>query len=192
MKKLILTSAAVLIVSACSGGSDGGNAFAPAPTPEPPAPPPANAMFDISVTNLTAAQPFSPVAVLITEAGNPAFVVGEAASTGLEMLAESGDNSQLLADMNSISETSGESPLAPGADATFTLELDSSDPSGTELTVLTMLVNTNDAITGVQGVNIGDLAVDGTMMMTGISYDSGTEANDELAANIPGPAGGGE
>lgn len=192
MKRIIASSVAVLVVSACSNGGGGDTAFAPAPTPVPPPPPPANAMFEVSVTNLTVAQPFSPIAVLLTEPGSPAFVVGEPASVGLEMLAESGDNSQLLADMDSRSETSGESPVAPGAETTFSLELDSSDPSNTELTVLTMLVNTNDAITGVQGVNVGNLGVDESMMITGITYDSGTEANNELAADIPGPAGGGE
>ena len=55
-----------------------------------------------------------------------------------------------------------------------------------------MLVNTNDAITGVNDVLVGDMAVGDSVTLRAIAYDAGTEANTETAATIPGPAGGGE
>ena len=55
-----------------------------------------------------------------------------------------------------------------------------------------MLVNTNDAFVGESGLSLKSLAVGDTFVMNMNVWDSGTELNDELAATIPGPAGGGE
>ena len=60
------------------------------------------------------------------------------------------------------------------------------------ISVSTMLVNTNDAITGVSSVPISAMQVGDSVTMRSIAYDAGTEANTEAAAHIPGPAGGGE
>jgi hypothetical protein len=46
------------------------------------------------------------------------------------------------------------------------------------LTVLTMLVNTNDAFTGLDGLRLGG---QGTTVAT-MAYDAGSERNNELAA----------
>ena len=55
-----------------------------------------------------------------------------------------------------------------------------------------MLVNTNDAFTGVTAKDISNLAVNESISLLTSSYDSGTEKNSELMATIPGPAAGGE
>jgi hypothetical protein len=55
-----------------------------------------------------------------------------------------------------------------------------------------MLVNTNDAFTGVNGISIGGLFPGESMTVYALVYDAGTELNSETAASIPGPAGGGE
>ena len=52
--------------------------------------------FTVQVSNLTAAQPFSPVAV-IAHTDGMLWQIGEPASTALELMAEGGDNSELLA-----------------------------------------------------------------------------------------------
>jgi hypothetical protein len=52
------------------------------------------------------------------------------------------------------------------------------------LTVLTMLVNTNEAFTGLDALRLGG---QGTAVAT-MAYDAGSERNNELAAFIPGPA----
>ncbi|MGI9284863.1 MAG: spondin domain-containing protein [Pseudomonadales bacterium] len=194
MKKLILISA-LLVIAACSDNDNDNDPVPPPVTPpvtDPPPPAPANASYEISAVNLTVGQPFSPLALLIHDESQTAFEIGTAASAGLEQLAEGGDNSQFLADLDSVAETSGAAPIAPGGNETISLELDSDDPTGLRLTVMTMLVNTNDAITGVNGANIGELAVGESITFNTISYDSGTEANTELGVEIPGPISGGE
>lgn len=162
------------------------------PAPEPPPPPAPRAVFEVRATNLTAGQPLSPLAVLAHDAGVRPFTIGEAASNGLERLAEGGNNRALLAEIDSRAELSGEAPLAPGASTTLRLELDSGDTRATRLSVMTMLVNTNDAITGVNALDVSGLAVGERRVIDAVAYDAGTEANTEAAGTIPGPADGGE
>ncbi len=68
--------------------------------PPPPPPPPAMADFAVTVTNLTNAQPLSPVAVIGHSEGFSVFTVGSPASPGLEELAEGGANATLIAEAN--------------------------------------------------------------------------------------------
>lgn len=190
MNKFILIGA-LLVLAGCSDDDNDNNTPVPAtPVTQPPAA--ANASYDITAVNLTAGQPFSPLAVLIHDASQTAFEIGTAASAGLEQLAEGGDNSQFLADIDSAAEASGTVPIAPGGSETLSLELNSSVTNGLRFTIMTMLVNTNDAITGINGVNIGAMAVGDSMTFDTISYDAGTEANTEIGAEIPGPVSGGE
>jgi hypothetical protein len=154
------------------------------------------ASFDVTVSNLTGAQPLSPVAVIAHADGYTVFTIGTAATTGLEELAEGGDNSSLLAaaDGNAMVMTSasGAAPIGPAGFETVTVEVLESDLPGLQISISTMLVNTNDAITGINGASVGDMAVGDVLSLRSIAYDAGTEANTELAADIPGPAGGGE
>ena len=193
MKRLLIASI-VLLVSACGGGNNNGSpgaAPAAAPTP-PPEPEPVNAMFSVTTTNLTVAQPLSPLAAILHDDAQGAFVIGEPASPGLEVLAEGGDNSELLAEFEGAAEVSGEAPLGPGASETLELDVGSDDTSGLRLTLMSMLVNTNDAITGLNGLDVSGMEVGDSVTVSVIAYDSGTEANTEAAGTIPGPADGGE
>ncbi|MEH6910446.1 MAG: spondin domain-containing protein [Oceanicoccus sp.] len=186
MKHLILLASLLALVACDNSSSSRGPVTPPSPVPPP------NASFDISAVNLTTAQPLSPLAVLIHDDSMQAFIIGQPASAGLEQLAESGNNSDLLAELDSSAEASGSAVLSPGTGETITLELPSDSTSGLQLTIVAMLVNTNDAITAVNGLNIASIGVGESMVIYGASYDSGTEANTETAATIPGPAGGGE
>lgn len=191
--------AAAVTISACSdnnNNNDSGDSSSPSilpPVVEPTPEPVATRQFEVSVSNLTGAQPLSPIAVFIhddTQAA--AFAVGTPASDALELMAESGDNSGLLDAFESLGEVSGDAPLGPGGSSSFALEIQADDDSALSLTVLTMLVNTNDGFTGVNGADISDLAVGANLTFRTPSYDSGTEANSEAAGTIPGPADGGE
>lgn len=189
--KRIYVPLTLCLLAACSDSNNTGPAAPPEPPPAPP-PPPANAMFQVSAVNLTLGQPLSPLAAVVHGDEFRAFMVGEAASPGLELLAEGGDNSGLLDEVEGRSELSGAGPVGPGASDTLELELDSDDTGGALLTVMTMLVNTNDAFTGLNAVDVSGMAVGDSMTRVSIAYDSGTEANSEAAGTLPGPADGGE
>lgn len=162
-----------------------------------------NKTFAVTVTNATAGQPLSPLAVVAHGAGYHTLVTGTAASIELEQLAEGGDNSALLAAANSnpavYSSQSGEGVVVPGGTATLTITLDgiSVDSMGAMdesilLSITSMLVNTNDGVIAASALDVTQLAVGSSLQVTANSYDAGTEANSESSTTIPGPAAGGE
>lgn len=159
-------------------------------------PPPAMATFEVTVTNLTNAQPLSPVAVVAHTDGYNFFAVGAAATAGLELMAEGGDNSDLIgeanADANVHATASGANAIGPAGTETIMIEVLESEVATLHISTGSMLVNTNDAITALDAADVSMLAVGDSMMRRTIAYDAGTEANSETAATIPGPAGGGE
>jgi hypothetical protein len=169
---------------------------APVPPPPPPPPPPAMASFAVTVANLTNAQPLSPVAVIGHQSGYALFTIGAPAGQGLEEMAEGGDNTTLLveadADAAVIVTGSGAGPIGPAGSETVTIDvLDSARP-GMRISMSTMLVNTNDAFTGLNSAAVEFMAVGDILSFTPMAFDAGTEAHTEMAIHIPGPAGGGE
>jgi hypothetical protein len=164
--------------------------------PPPPPPPPAMASFDVTVTNLTNGQPLSPVAVVAHQDAFAVLTIGATATAGLETLAEGGDNSALIAEATAdaavMATASGAAPIGPAGTETISIEVLESELPGLLLSVSSMLVNTNDAITGLNGASVANLAAGESLTWRSIAYDAGTEANTESAAHIPGPAGGGE
>lgn len=168
----------------------------PVSLPPPPPPPPAMASFDVTVVNLTNAQPLSPAAVMAHQSGYSIFAIGSPASAGLEEMAEGGDNTALLAEAGAdamvIVTGSGAAPIGPAGSETVTLDMLDSERAGLQVSVGTMLVNTNDAFSGLNGVSVAEMAVGETLQFDAIAYDAGTEADTEMAIHIPGPAGGGE
>lgn len=187
----VLLMTAVCALAACDNGG-GTTTVAPPVTDTPPPPAVTEAVFEVSATNLTPGQPLSPIALAIHDAGISLFEVGMAASAGLELLAEGGDNSQLLDEIDSVQEASGEAPVGPGGSDTLTLMLPDDQVAGLSLSMVTMLVNTNDAITGLNGIDISELPLGASVHFSANAYDAGTEANSEMAGTIPGPADGGE
>lgn len=174
---LCLLAAATL--SACGGGS----------TPAPAEP---MQTLRVTVTNLTAGQPMSPV-LMALNTGAAAWSAGGVASTALEKLAESGDASALAANLKAaggLGAANGTAVLVPGASESLEVSFDAN--SAAMLTLAGMLVNTNDAFTGLAALPVGGLAVGGQLQRQLGAWDAGTEANDETAETIPGPAGGGE
>jgi hypothetical protein len=162
----------------------------------PPAEPPAMASFEVTVTNLTNGQPLSPVAVIAHQSGYSVFSVGSAATAGLEELAEGGNNSTLIAEADAdamvMMSASGAAPIGPAGSETISIEVLESDLPSLNFSAVSMLVNTNDAITAINTAPIGNMVAGDSSSWRVIAYDAGTEANTEAAAHIPGPAGGGE
>jgi hypothetical protein len=144
--------------------------------------------YQVVVTNLTHAQPLSPIAVAL-HGDSKMWQIGEMASVALEKLAEGGDNKDFLALDTNLAISMSEGPVIPGSSVTLTITTE--DVTATYLTVATMLVNTNDAFSGLTGVDISTLAVEQQKSWYLSVYDSGTESNDEAAGTIPGPADGG-
>lgn len=183
----ILIPAMCLALAACSDDDDDNMEMVAPVTPPPPAA--VEYEFMVTTTNLTHAQPMSPIGVALHTAGQ-FFKVGEAASAELENLAESGNNSGLLGLDLVNASASDDGILAPGASVDLTVTTESLDSQ--KLSIISMMVNTNDGFTGLNSLDVSSMAVGDTMSFRTVAYDAGTEANSEAAGTIPGPADNGE
>lgn len=143
-------------------------------------------MVKISLTNISSTVFTPPIFALCNKRMTPIATIGKPASDLLEPLAEGGDTSGLaglFAD-NNCSTASHPAPVLPGE--TITVEL----PKGKYLHMASMLLPTNDGFIFTSGYKVRKIARWGSLRLK--SYDAGTEINDELCANIPGPQCGGE
>lgn len=174
--KLTLITALALLLSACND-NDGPNTVAPV-----------EYSYTVTITNLTYAQPLSPLGVIL-HGDNKMWMVGETSSLALEKLAEGGDNTDFLADVNALATNSSDGVILPGTMST--VNISTTDRMATYFTAATMLVNTNDAFSGLTGIDISTIAVDGTKSWNLNVYDAGTELNSEAVGTIPGPADSG-
>ena len=154
--------------------------------------------FDVTITNLTNQIYFTPFLVAAHPEGNNLFVTGQPASANLQAMAEGGDISGLEADVNGLGATVVANPvggvMGPASSVTFNMNTDGT--SNDRLSIVSMLLPTNDAFAGLNAVQIP--TEPGTYVFEVPAYDAGTEANDELltgggapgAAGIPADPGG--
>ena len=180
--RLTLISSLVL-VAACSDNNN--------PEPPPPSPPPAPTakQYQIEVINLTHNQPFSPIAAILHSDGS-LWQINQQASVELEIMAESGDNSELLGLDFISNSTSGTGVVPPGNSESLMLETTLTEEI--YVSIATMLVNTNDAFTGASLIDVTNLQAGDSLTLRANVYDAGTEGNTEAQGTIPGPADGGE
>ena len=156
---------------------------------EPDVMPPLVMEYQVTLSNLTNGQPFSPIAVILHGTGE-IWQLGQPASVLLENLAESGDNSGLINADFVISNASNGDILLPGSQTQISIS--TTDSAATYLSLATMLVNSNDAFTGLSTIAINQLEVGDSLSFNAGVYDAGTEGNSEMSGTIPGPADGGE
>ena len=147
--------------------------------------------FDVEITNLTRGSYFTPFLVTAHADSAALFSVGEAASANLQLMAEGGDISGLAADVAALNATTVENPagglLGPGESTTASLNTDSA-PDNTRLSIVAMILPSNDGFMGLNAVEIP--TEPGSYVFNVNAYDSGTEANDEvLGSGAPGEPG---
>ena len=140
--------------------------------------------YEVTITNLTPGQIFSPPIVITHRNDFKLFDLGEMASEELMALAEEGMTDPLAALAAAYSKTTSEvagGPVVPGASLTLTIE---AKPGAWNLSVAGMLVTTNDAFFAVRGIKV---PLAGESVMEAVAYDAGTEFNSEDCDFIPGP-----
>jgi len=174
-----LAAAAILTGSATADGDDddGGSA---------------TKTWQVTVSNLTppgpgapGSQPLSPPLFVVHSNKADLWSVGEIASHGVAAIAEDANNAVLESALPALPGvktvfTGAGGPIPSGQSRTFTVE---TRGRFDRLSLVTMLVNTNDAFTGLDSLR---LRGHGGTRVT-ISYDAGSELNNELESHIPGP-----
>jgi hypothetical protein len=155
-------------------------------------------MYEVTVTNVTRGQQFTPIfvtrgqqftpiLVAVHKKGVKLFTLGDPASGPLATLAETGNTgplTTLLMGTPGVKDVVTVGPLLdPGDSRTVTIK------GGGEfdhISVAAMLIPTNDAFFALNGVK-GPKGKK-TLEFRSPAYDAGSEVNDELCASIPGPS----
>lgn len=145
--------------------------------------------ISVKITNLTKGINFTPLLVAAHPSSSQTFTSGTTASSEIEAMAEGGDISLLTTQLGVNAQTDNNPNgglLTPGSNTTANITNLTSQ--NTNLTVLSMMLPTNDGFIALNNISIPTDA--GTYTYYLNAYDAGTEANDELDASIPGPATG--
>lgn len=176
---------AVAVVAVAVEASDDGGSFARALS------------YDISVQNATRGQIMSPPIAVVHDPTISLFQVGEPASADLAAVAEDADAAGLLAALagmmgNGVDDYAiADGVVMPGESTTLSV---SAQRGCRVLSIVSMLVTTNDAFVGIEsmplhgcGAAITPSASRGTLRIGAVAYDAGSEANTESCDHIPGP-----
>jgi hypothetical protein len=146
--------------------------------------------YEITITNITSGQSFTPILVATHTAGLAFFEAGATPSQALADMAEGGDTSGLSAMLNAMpgyaldqANTSG-GLIGPGESRTVmitgTRDFDHFSLAG-------MLLPTNDSFVAINAMELPRTWASSYAM----AWDAGSEDNDESCASIPGPQCGG-
>lgn len=146
------------------------------------------AYYEVTITNLTHAQAFTPILVASHGKGVKLFELGSPASNELSALAEGGDVAPLTyalqADHKVRDTANSGGLLMPGQSVTVTVAA----RGAKQISLASMLIPTNDSFIALNGVKAPK---HGKAVYYSPGYDAGSELNDELCLNIPGPVCGG-
>lgn len=152
-------------------------------------------VYDVKITNIMSASQFTPVLAATHTRRASLFALGKEPRVGLAMIAEGGDTSTLQntlsnsPNVGSVQTTAfpGDVPLTfAGTTLEFTIE---SDKKFRYLSIASMILPTNDSFMALDTV---PLPTSGSQTYYALGYDAGSEINDELCVNIPGPTCGGD
>lgn len=150
-------------------------------------------VYEVTVTNLTRGQRFTPILVVTHIDGYNLFRLGEPSSSQLRTLAEEGNTAPMVTLLSGMTDVVGQvisSPAPPpldrltGPGKSIMLTVRGGGRFN-RISVAAMLIPTNDAFFAVDAA----LLPRGEKSLTVFApaYDAGTERNDELCASIPGP-----
>ena len=146
------------------------------------------ASYRVTIENIsTGFQPLSPAGVAVHSRWTDVWSTGAPATNAVAAVAEDA-NGGVFADtysqVHGVKQAfvGGAAPAGPGG----TIEFEFDARRGDRISLVSMLVNTNDAFTGLDAVKLRN----GTRVYEVGAYDAGTEVNNESASHIPGPVGG--
>ena len=145
------------------------------------------AEYEVTLENLSPAgsQPLSPPILAVHSPSFRIFHIGGYASDELAQVAQDAFGDPLVTLLSNSSEVSEvvvgqQGPIFPGSSQTLDI---SAQGNFTKLSLVTMLVNTNDGFTGTDKLQLPQRGAKTYYLR---SYDAGSEENTELIAHIPG------
>lgn len=152
--------------------------------------------YKITITNLTAGQPFTPPVLVTHSSKTGIFTLGAEASAEIQAIAENGNPGPLLAALGVDAEVhdvvAGSAPLVPAnnpggtmfeSSATFMI---TTRGKADRLSFASMLICTNDGFTGLDGIKLSRKK----KTVFSVAYDARTETNTEDFADMVPPCQG--
>ena len=146
-------------------------------------------VYHVTITNTTTNHILTPPIIVAHGKGFHLFRLGDSmhpASEGLATLAETGNPAVLVDEVSGdpkVSKAMAGSALVFAGEPSMMYEIIA--PKGTMFSVASMLASTNDAFTAA--VNIKAPKKGRHTHAMGLTYDAGSEKNNEDCAYIPGP-----
>ncbi len=151
--------------------------------------------YEVTISNLTTGQPLSPAVAVTHTRDFQLFSNGQAASAGIQAIAENGDPGVSAAELQGqagvfqVVTTSAPVGRVGGIPFPSTLRFEiSAAANANYFSLATMLICTNDGFGGVNAIRLPHGST--TTMAYAAAYDAGTEANDEASASIVPPCFG--
>ena len=187
ISKTLITGSLLFSALAFAGDHDNGNHYGKSKH--------GSKTYAVTITNITSGQFFTPVLVATHKAEVSFFELGDAPSSELADLAEGGATVGLQMLLDGLPEfvldtnTSGMTPdgdplINPGESVTIFI---SGNRAYDRLSLAGMLLPTNDTFVAVDSMPLPRRHA----AVLALAYDAGSEMNDELCVNIPGPQCGG-
>jgi len=149
-----------------------------------------NRTYQVTITNITQSIIFTPIIGVAHNRAVSLFELGQPPSEALAMIAEGGDTSALESALDGAGGVGGTStaggPLPAGQSLSFEI---TTTGYNRLFSMAGMLLPTNDTFVAVDSVFLPHR---GTRSYYAKAYDAGSEENDQLCSNIPGPQCGGD
>ncbi|MDJ0954939.1 MAG: spondin domain-containing protein [Acidimicrobiia bacterium] len=147
--------------------------------------------YRVTVENLSENQTITPVVSATHNGDFRLFRNGQAASNGIQQLAENGGVPVLAAELMANANVGGvavigSAPIAPGD---YVSSVISTDPAHRRLSLAAMLICTNDGFAG-QSSMVLPHALGAERTYYANSFDAGTEVNTEAYADLVPPCDG--
>jgi len=152
--------------------------------------------YKITITNLTAGQPFTPPVLLTHTRKTGIFTLGEMSSADIQAIAENGNNGPLVAalgvDVNVHDVVVGGAPIVPANNPGGTAFASSASfeiaTSGKAryFSFVNMLICTNDGFTGLDSIRLPRHK----KTVYSVAFDARSEVNTEAFADMVPPCQG--
>lgn len=139
--------------------------------------------YRVTITNGTLHHVITPPLIVTHHNQFQIFQIGQPASEGLAILAESGNNQPLLMEIESadgvIDVIAGAAPILYGQSASFEIQA----RKKALISLVGMLASTNDGFAAINGLPLPNKASHYVAHV----FDAGSESNNENCAYVPGP-----
>jgi len=143
------------------------------------------ASYHVTITNLTNSIIFTPILVASQRREVSIYELGSPAGEDLAAIAEAGDIGPLTSTLNGnhrvVDVQNSGGPLLPGKSVTVVV---SAAHGARRISIAAMMLPTNDGFIALDSVRVPR---HGSATFFSPGFDAGSEENDELCTNIPGP-----